>query len=756
MRIATLILLLFLYNNTNASHVIGGEITWKCSNGNYIFQLRIHRDCSKAQFPSSPQSILVAGHPVLTAITANFISSTDLSPDACFYDCTTNPSAGASVQEFVFRSDPVDLGNFVPPAGGWAFYWSLCCRNTTQNVLNSTSYEITLRSVMYSYDNRPASPCYNNSPAPAEKPFKLVCNTGNINFSETALELDHDSLHYAFDKPAAGTPPSIVLLNYAAPYSVTNPLPGVLNLNTTTGMVNWSLTNSNLGHYILCTRTDEFRCGTKIASIFHERVFSISSNCGTTSGGGVNSPPKFEINNIPIASYFDTVDVGDPVSFTFNVSDYDTNSTTVTPQVVSIQSVGSFGFNDTSTVGCQNGPCATLSISSGTTFQSSMNINFNWATDCNHLSSLSDCGNGYNLFPFLITAVDNSCPIPSYAEFYISIVVRSPYVTVSGNTLQCIGGISWQWYNGAVPIPGATNISYTPVSSGSYSVQVTTSGGCSFFTAPQLINVNCNFNPTVTGTLMLCPNDTGSITTQVYGTYQWYKRPIGGSAQAISGATSQSLSINYFDDAGYYFSVEATDSGCTEMSPEVLVDGWVFLLPSVSSTGDFTIGTNGETIVCDGDTMYFTLLPPYDTNIIWYESGNPIPGDTSTVLTVTDAGFYTVQGAPSTCPNFIQNLGLTLEVQVITCGVGVDEIADDGISIINPVTDYLKIISGIRTEDFILELVDINGRIVFKSNGTFGINTEFPLPDLESGMYTCILKAENDLLLTKRVVVKSQ
>jgi len=30
------------------------------------------------------------------------------------------------------------------------------------------------------------------------------------------------------------------------------------------------------------------------------------------------------------------------------------------------------------------------------------------------------------------------------------------------------------------------------------------------------------------------------------------------------------------------------------------------------------------------------------------------------------------------------------------------------------------------------------------------------LPDLESGMYTCILKAENDLLLTKRVVVKSQ
>lgn len=54
----------------------------------------------------------------------------------------------------------------------------------------------------------------------------------------------------------------------------------------------------------------------------------------------------------------------------------------------------------------------------------------------------------------------------------------NPVITKSGDTLSVSGSyLSYQWYNGATSIPGATSASYTVTSSGSYSV-VVDSGGC--------------------------------------------------------------------------------------------------------------------------------------------------------------------------------------------------------------------------------------------------------------------------------------
>ncbi len=185
------------------------------------------------------------------------------------------------------------------------------------------------------------------------------------------------------------------------------------------------------------------------------------------------------------------------------------------------------------------------------------------------------------------------------------------------------------------------------------------------------VSSQCTFNPTVTGNLILCPGATDTLSTQIYGSYQWYKRSFSGTAQPIPGAVMQNLVVDYFNDAGFYFSVEATDNGCTELSPEVLLDGYVFLPPVVQTSGTFTIGPNGETIICAGDTVFFTLMQPYDTNIIWFKDGSPVLGANTTVLTVTDSGLYTVQGAPTVCPDYIQQLGVTLEVNVINCSTGI-------------------------------------------------------------------------------------
>ena len=69
----------------------------------------------------------------------------------------------------------------------------------------------------------------------------------------------------------------------------------------------------------------------------------------------------------------------------------------------------------------------------------------------------------------------------------------------------------------------------------------------------------CAFTPTITGDTLLCPNETGVLTTQQYDAYQWYTRPFGGNAQLepVAGATQQTFEVNSAD-VPFYAVVEAT------------------------------------------------------------------------------------------------------------------------------------------------------------------------------------------------------
>ncbi|HMC97050.1 MAG TPA: hypothetical protein VKG92_05340 [Flavobacteriales bacterium] len=91
----------------------------------------------------------------------------------------------------------------------------------------------------------------------------------------------------------------------------------------------------------------------------------------------------------------------------------------------------------------------------------------------------------------------------------------------------------------------------------------------------------CPFDPTISPTeVILCPNGSQLLSTQTYDSWQWYK-----DGDLIPGATAQTYLVSN-NDIGSEFSVACTLAGCTEMSPAVLVDGWVFLLPYVIHGGD--------------------------------------------------------------------------------------------------------------------------------------------------------------------------
>lgn len=168
--------------------------------------------------------------------------------------------------------------------------------------------------------------------------------------------------------------------------------------------------------------------------------------------------------------------------------------------------------------------------------------------------------------------------------------------------------------------------------------------------------------PIISGDVILCPNQTSVLSvSDTYDTYQWYKRPYfpsGSTPQAIAGAIAASYTVTANDDLLYYFSVEVTQDTCVLRANEVLIDQIIGLPPFAQSAGSFTIDANGNTILCNTDTL---LLIMYSmANPQWYNNGSPIPGATDDTLKVTTAGNYTALGTDN-C-GFATSLGVEIPV----------------------------------------------------------------------------------------------
>ena len=208
--VAFLSFLLFT-SPASASHFMGGEITWICLKGGpnvgqYIFQMKVYRDCSGTIFSQSSTTLDHHNYPAvgnMTPILMNFISATDISPtgaaasgNLCF-DCSGS-DVGA-VEEFVWRSDPITFAGSPPPEG-WHFTWGTCCRNASiSNIMTPSSQDWTLRAIMLPYNDPtvgvlPAFPCYDSSPEFKELPKTIICTGYPFAYSHNASDEELDDL----------------------------------------------------------------------------------------------------------------------------------------------------------------------------------------------------------------------------------------------------------------------------------------------------------------------------------------------------------------------------------------------------------------------------------------------------------------------------------------------------------------------------------------------------------------------------------
>lgn len=454
-----------------ATHLLGGEITWECIKsgpdiGKFRFKMLLYRDCGSgnATIGTGNQTLTVHNNPNLSSIVMYYQYSMDISPGVggnCNPNIVCNgvSSGQGAIEEYYYESAPITLTG-TPPANGWVFTWTSCCRPTTiTNINNPGSQGYTLRAIMYPYNNQNVNPCFDSSPSFAEKPRTIICPGYLFQYNHNATDPELDSLRYAWaeaygDLFGAWNPPvNPSVVPYVFPYTYTSPTPGNPTINSNTGEIIINNTNTQ-GSFATCIKVTAYKCGIKVAEIFRD-IPIIYGNCT----GSNNNPPNLFVNANPVpigTQLADTVEVGDFISFNLSSLDFDLNQGGI-PQIICVEPSGpqlGAGLTDPNT-GCLNPPCAYFnagSVNNGKICaQTGFTTTFNWQITCNHLGFNQQCFQQNNVYTFVFKVKDDACPIQGLNFLTYTVVIKSP-PPIPSPVLRCAnvlpnGDVQLTWVN---------------------------------------------------------------------------------------------------------------------------------------------------------------------------------------------------------------------------------------------------------------------------------------------------------------------
>ena len=439
--------------NVDATHLLGGEIVWKCKpNGKYQFTLVLYRECGGITLPTSAQSLATnAG----VSISCAFISTTDVVP-SCYTgttSCSGATSGQGKMQKYVYRSGDITLTG-TPPTGGWYFTWTSCCRpGSITNVVSPGGASYLLRAVMYPYTppgatsalsaGTAANPtCFDSSPNFLEDPQVISCTGVDAVYNNLGYDPDLDSLHYNWSYPwdasSYSANPSSNSVNFVSGYTYNSPLPSgssstPATIDGETGEI--SFNSSVAGSWATCVVIEEWRNGQLIGAVYRDLpIFTLSCTppTGLCSSAYVSSPPRLDISLdsslmnqlvlLPVVNsagdttqYNLNVGIGDSIKLKINSFDISVHPNCFS-QNINLRVVGgnmSSAANYGNANSCLfNPPCATLTSLNPFgvfTYPGINSTQFEWIIDTAHLSygGLTDSSS----YEFYFIASDDECPI---------------------------------------------------------------------------------------------------------------------------------------------------------------------------------------------------------------------------------------------------------------------------------------------------------------------------------------------------------
>lgn len=276
-------------SNVKATHIVGGEITYRClASWTFEVTLTIRRDCefgsSEAQF-DDPASVgiydssgellwwLGQGGQLSIPFNQDDTLNNEFVPGCDFL--------GEGV--CVHTSTYVDTITLPFRPGGYILAYSRCCRNET--LTNITDPLETGATYLVAITNKAALEC-NNSPTFDEAPELYICANEELVADMSATDVDGDSLVYSLCIPHDGAspenpqpqPPRGELfdpVNFVDGFGPDNFLGGAspLEIDPETGII--TATPNLIGQFLVGVCVDEYRDGELISSIKRDFEYNV-------------------------------------------------------------------------------------------------------------------------------------------------------------------------------------------------------------------------------------------------------------------------------------------------------------------------------------------------------------------------------------------------------------------------------------------------------------------------------------------------
>lgn len=278
----------FFYLPSRASHIVGGDLTYKClGNSQYRINIDIYEDCLTGQ-----QSAIDEDDPAYVSIYTglNFqilyrVDSIKLADRIVvpvnFSNQCINNYPNTCLKRASFNQTYVLPDNTY----GYLIVYQRCCRNATiVNIANPGSVGAT-----YTCKIPPASQAFCNSSAVFRNyPPQIICMNTPLIYDHSAADADGDSLTYEFctsyiggstqDAKPYPPQPQQIPVSYIAPFNATNPMGGFpqITIDTKTGMITGK---PNIqGRFVVTVCCHEWRAGNLINTVSRDFQFVVT-NC---------------------------------------------------------------------------------------------------------------------------------------------------------------------------------------------------------------------------------------------------------------------------------------------------------------------------------------------------------------------------------------------------------------------------------------------------------------------------------------------
>jgi gliding motility-associated-like protein len=438
------ILFLFLVqlpNSIFATHVQGGDITYKCLGGNqYQLSMALYRDCAGVVAPGTlTVNVKSATCGQDFNVTLNPIPNTGIEVSPICPSLKTVCAGGTypGVEEYIYSG----IVTLPAQCTDWVFSANIKARNSAISTIdNPAAQNLYIESHLDNLNY----PC-NNSPTFTNKPVPFICVGQPFCFNNGALDADGDSLYYALVTPMNG-PGSTVLYN--APYSATQPLlssPPV-SFNPATGDI--CMTPTQLEVTVFSIIVKEYRNGIQIGSIVRDiQLRTVTCNNSNPILTGINGTGSFSTSGC----------IGTPITFNIPSDDADAGQSLV---LTWNSGIAGGVFNP----GTGAHPTAT----------------FTWTPTLADLNNVSNC--------FTVRVKDDNCPFNGSQTYSFCITLSTVNATITSKDANCTasnGSATVVAADGTPPYTyswapsGGTGATTVGIPAGTYTCTVTDKKGCS-------------------------------------------------------------------------------------------------------------------------------------------------------------------------------------------------------------------------------------------------------------------------------------